>query len=131
MSTEHTLSNGTITATLPAGMIWEDEYQYAPLTSTSTQTLDGGMVIEQSLRTKGRPVTLVGDEDRGWLAKAQLDLLYALASSVGALTLTLADGRVLAVMFSGAQPIQARGLWPLALPSATDMYVVKLSLIQV
>lgn len=129
-SLTHTLSNGTVTAVLPADMLWSDEYESSPLKSRVTLTLDGGVLVEQSVLVKGRPITLSGNEDRGWLSKAELDHLAVLASAAGVLTLTLADDRVFSVMF-GSEPIKARGLWPLAFPTSTDWYVVTISLIQV
>lgn len=130
-SLTHTLTNGTLTATLPADLSWTDEYDSVPVLSNATPTLDGGLLVEQSIRVKGRPLTLAGSDDRGWLSKAELDTLVALASTPGPLTLTLADDRVFTVMLSGANPLKARGLWPLALPGPADWYVVTLSLIQV
>jgi hypothetical protein len=130
-TTTHTLSNGTLTATLPADLLWTDEYASAPVRSNVTQTLDGGAIVEQSLWVKGRPVTLEGADDHGWLAKSELDTLMTIIGTPGALTLTLADDRVLSVVVAPGEAIKARPIWPTAFPQAGDWYVITLSLIQV
>jgi hypothetical protein len=124
----HTLSNGTRTANLPADMLWSDEYDYIPVQSRSTPTLDGGLVVEQSLQIKGRPLTLEGGDDRGWMLKSELDKLFTLASQLTPLTFTHADGRIFTVAFVGGDSLKARGLYPLSLPSDDAYFVATLKL---
>ena len=126
----HTLTKGATTITLPAGMLWEDEYTTAPIKTAATPTIDGGMIFEQAVQVAGRQVTLAGANDRGWITKGVLDDLYAFTTSTGEMTLTLADGRVLTVVFAG-NPISAEGLWPLCLPDDTDYFIATIRLLAV
>lgn len=128
MTAVHTLSSPTRSVQLSAGMIWSNEYRYAPVHSAQTPTLDGGMVVEQSIAFKGRPLTLAGAEDHGWIRKSALDELIAMASVVEPLTFAHADGRSFAVVWAKS-PIDAHPVLPLALPKPTDWYVVTLNLL--
>lgn len=84
------LSDGGTTLDLPADLEWVDEYDWQPVTQEAGYTLSGALVLETAAKLAGRPITLVGDADRCWLARAQLAALDAWASVPGqTLTLTL------------------------------------------
>ncbi len=121
----HTLTNGTLSVSLPADLLWEDEFSHSPQKTSRTTTLDGGQWLEKSLQVVGRPITLAGSEERGWVPKSAVDTLYSMLCSTLGLTLTLADGRVFAVVW-GDEPLQARSLFGLSLPTEDDWYVVRL-----
>ena len=125
----HTLSDGTTTIDLPNGMIWTDEFNHVNLKTKATPTLDGGQVIEQSIQTKGRPITLEAAEDRGWITRATLQSLQSMAATAEPLVFTHADGTVINVAFA-AEPLSARPLWPISNPAPGDYYIATLKLIE-
>ena len=126
----HTLHNGLVTLNLPSGMHWIDEFDHVALKSKPTLTLDGGQILEQSIQTKGRPITLEAADDHGWITRATLIALQAMASAVTPLTFTHADGRIFSVAFADSKPLTARPIWPLSLPVDEDVYIVTLKLIE-
>lgn len=85
-----TLSDGTTTLTLPGDFDWEDEYTWTPVVQDAGYTLTGAMVVETASKQTGRPITLVGADDRAWVTRAALDQLRTWAAIPGQqLTLTL------------------------------------------
>lgn len=99
--------------TLSGSLIWSDEHDWDPYLQTSTPTLTGAVIIEESMRSgAGRPVTLKGGEDFGWLTHAQLTAVRALRTAGRVMTLVLHDGRSLQVVwnYSGGPAIEAKPL---------------------
>lgn len=129
--TTHTLDG----LALPAGMIWQDEFDWAPALSAQEYSLTGALVIDAGTRQAGRPITLAASDDRGWsgMTRDKLITLRAKAAVAGATyALTLADGRSFAVAFRpGEEPITARQVWDREVPPADWPYVVTLRLIEI
>lgn len=97
----HSLSDGVTTIYLPEEYLWVDEYSWAPPVHSSDYTLSGAQVIQTAVRLAGRPITLQGENDSGWIDITTLNQLHALASVEGkTMTLTLADARSFQVMFN-------------------------------
>lgn len=120
---------------LPAGMIWEDEFDWSPVISVQEYSLTGALIIDAGQRQAGRPITLAASDDRGWsgMTRAKLHTLRAKAAAPGATyTLHLADGRSFTVAFRpGDEPITARQVWDREVPPADWPYVVTLRLIEI
>lgn len=130
----HTLTYQATIITLPRGLRWLDEYEWLPVTSEGKRALDGSLIVEASALPTGRPITLAGGEDHGWITKATADALRAQLATPGRQwTLDLDDGRSFAVMArpGQAQPFEARMLLPRGNPNASDYYVPTLRLMQV
>ena len=120
---------------LPAGMIWEDEFDWSPAIAAQEYSLTGALVIDAGARQAGRPITLAASDDRGWsgMTRSKLIALRAKAAAAGATySLTLADGRAFTVAFRpGESPIAARQVWDRELPPADWPYIVTLRLIEI
>jgi hypothetical protein len=85
-----TLSDGTTPLELPGDFEWADEYTWQPVVQDSGYTLTGALVVETATKLAGRPITLVGADDRAWITRADLDQLRTWADIPGQeLTLTL------------------------------------------
>ena len=129
--TTHTLDG----LALPAGMIWQDEFDWSPAMSAQEYSLTGALVIDAGTRQAGRPITLAASDDRGWsgMTRDKLITLRAKAAVAGATyTLQLADGRSFTVAFRpGDEPITARQVWDREVPPADWPYVVTLRLIEI
>ena len=129
--TTHTLDG----LALPAGMIWQDEFDWSPALSAQEYSLTGALVIDAGTRQAGRPITLAASDDRGWsgMTRDKLITLRAKAAVAAATyTLQLADGRSFTVAFRpGDEPITARQVWDREVPPADWPYVVTLRLIEI
>lgn len=101
-----TLTHGAQTLTLPVAadqLEWVDEYSWSPVSQERSISLTGALLIEEAVQQAGRPITLVGADDRAWCTRALLLSLMAWAADPGReMQLTLADGRVFDVMFDHA-----------------------------
>ena len=126
MTTHHTLGSIAV----PRGMVWVDEFDWVPVERAVTYSLTGALLVDVAPRLAGRPITLAGEVDAGWLGRGVVAQLYALAGSTSAThTLTLADGRAFAVRFADGNPIEAEPITRAELPQADLPYVVTLRLI--
>ena len=94
------LTDGTTTLVLPP-LDWVDEYAWQPVQQSVEYSLTGAIIVEQSTRLAGRPITLSqGSQNTAFGTKAMLDQLRAWSEIPGQqLTLTLLDGRVFTVVF--------------------------------
>lgn len=70
--------------TLSQHMIWEDEDSYSGVASSFQRTLAGNIVVRDQTLNLGRPITLIAQQDQGWLTKTQVDAIRALANVAGA-----------------------------------------------
>ena len=129
MSTHHTL--GAIQ--IPRGLVWADEFAWHPVLREAEYSITGALLLDASTRLAGRPITLQGSEDAGWLPRTTLLALYALAENASAThALTLADGRTYTVTFAaGDTPIEAAPLARPELPPAAWPYIATIRLIEV
>jgi len=125
----HTLTDGTTSVQLPADMVWQDEYEWTPISQgPKDYTLSGAMILQEGEMLAGRPITLSGAEDRAWVQKSVVDQLYALASVLNKqMTLTLADSRSFTVMWRHADT--AIAATPVII--GTNKYYLTLRLMQV
>ena len=129
MSTHHTL--GAIQ--IPRGLVWADEFAWHPVLREAEYSITGALLLDASTRLAGRPITLQGSDDAGWLPRTTLLALYALAENASAThALTLADGRTFTVSFAaGDTPIEAAPLARPELPPAAWPYIATIRLIEV
>lgn len=128
MATEHLLHN----VPLPADMVWTDEFGWATVVKSTEYTLTGALIVDSGQRQAGRPITLAGAEDAGWITRATVDALRTLASALpGEYVLALADGRSFNVVFAPDTPLAAQPIVPIADPGADWWYVATVKLIEV
>ena len=129
-STHHTLG----TLPIPRGMVWTDEHDWVPVAKATEYSITGALLVDVGAMQGGRPITLQGEDDAGWLGmtRSLLADLRALASVPAATyPLTLADGRTFTVMFAPGNPITARPIARPELPTATHPYIATVRLIEV
>ena len=122
------------TVTLPSDLLWEDETDWTPVAQSTEYTLAGALAIETGVMQAGRPITLVGGEDRAWASRTTVLALMALAAVPGeTMTLTLNDARTFTVAFrhGDGQPVEARPIVPYNTPAAGDYYALTLRLMEV
>jgi hypothetical protein len=90
--------------TLPNDLLWEDEWNWVPVESTSSRTLSGELIIDFREKVAGRTITLVPpDGEMGWVTRLILSTLRSWASVLDLrMTLTFEypeDTRTFLVMF--------------------------------
>lgn len=117
------------TITLPADLIWTDEYDWTPKEASESRTLTGALIIQTGTKQAGRPITLAGDDRSAWTTRATADALQAKLSTDTAMTLTLNDGRQFQVFWRHAdKPLDTRPVVPYSEPAADDPYTLTLRL---
>lgn len=113
------------TIALP-GLVVESDIAPTAVRAETTKTLSGRLVIWETTEHGGKNIDLSGGTDYGWLTRADLIALQALASVAGATyTLTLADdaGTITVRFRNEDQPaIEASPLVPRPNPADTDYY---------
>lgn len=126
--------NHTLDALTIPGLIWVDEFAWSVTAQKVERSLTGTLLVQAAGKVKGRPVTLAGGEDYGFIDRATLLALQALADTPGlVMTLTLADTRSFQVMFrhDDAPAIEARAVLLKCAPGAEDWYTLTLKLMTV
>lgn len=106
--------------TLPDDLLWIDEHSWTPPVATVSYLLTGALLVESSFRQAGRPITLVGTSDMGWITRKVVNTLYDWASKPQKnLDLNLFDGRDFTVTFRHNEaPLEVEPI--LGFPSKTD-----------
>jgi hypothetical protein len=112
------------TITLPDYLYWQDEI-WSPVEQSAEYNTDGSMDVQVSTKQAGRPITLVGADDRAWISRGTLLDLLAFASTPGKqMTYTHSDARTFTVMFNfdGGLPVKADPVFFIDPPEDTDWY---------
>ena len=65
---------------LPSTLDWTDEFSYSPVQQSKTWTTTGAMLVEESVKQAGRPITLQGAADRTWCNRPLVQTLQAWAA---------------------------------------------------
>lgn len=111
---------------LPADPVWTDEFDWTPVSQTEDYGITGGLLIQQSIKLAGRPITL----DVHWLPRAELLALIAIADAADTdYTLVIPQGTY-TVMFR-RPPYTVTPHRPVSDPADTEWYDVILNLMTV
>lgn len=117
---------------IPEDVWWTDEFAWTPVAQATTRSLTGARIVQLGVKLKGRPITLASSDRGGWVTRATVLALRALADAPGATyTLALADGRSFTVAFDAERDFVATPLRPAADMTAASKYRVTLPLIEV
>lgn len=117
---------------LPRGMRWVDEFSWSAEQKSVERSITGALIVDAAIKIAGRPITLQAIDSQGWITRATLLALQAVADEPGAqLDLTLADGRTFTVQFAPDTPLQATPIGTPELPTERNPYVATLRLITV
>jgi hypothetical protein len=120
------------TIPLSDDLLWVDEFDDAGLVGQSeTISLGGQMIIHAQARLSGRPITLRAAETHGWVDRATLLALRALAADPGReMPLILRGEPARTVIFRGDR-LRAEPLYGHADPEGSHPYVITLFLAEV
>lgn len=115
---------------LPADLLWLDEYQWSSVSQQVDIMADGAVVVQADAQQTGRPITLAGGDNFGWMDRATLELVRAKANIAGQqMTLTLNDGGAHNVVFTGDR-LTADPIYEHSYPETTHPYKVTLHLME-
>lgn len=62
------------------GLVWLDEVGWSGVVSEAAPAINGSIIVQEAALSGGRPVTLQGDTETGWLQRSDLLDLQALAA---------------------------------------------------
>ena len=128
-----TLSDGTTTIALPDSLMWSDEFAWAAVEQTVSRGLTGSLIIQNGVRTNGRPVTLAAPDDQsGWVPRATINQLRTWANTPGQVLSLAMRGATRNVIFrlsDGA--IQASPVVAYEDDQSTDPYRLTLRLMEI
>lgn len=115
--------------TLSDGLLWSDEFDYTPVKQNIKTMLDGSQLIQEGVAQAGRPITLQGTEQRGWVKRSALEQLFAKLTIATPMALSLPDGRSFNVRWRhNDKPIDAKSLQEICVPAPDQPYAVTLRL---
>lgn len=77
----NSLGSVNFTDIVESGLYIEEEYKWLGVGQSIRYGLAGNPVVTENYRS-GKPLTIVAQEDRGWLTKATVLALKALASAI-------------------------------------------------
>ena len=115
---------------LPADLFWTNEFDWNAQRQNLRRSVTGALLVQESAVTAGRPITLVGGDDFGWMSRDQVDAWYAQANAAPVDMALNFHGRNFTVRFTGDR-FRARALQPFSEPASSDRYVPSLFLITV
>jgi len=118
---------------IPRGMVWSDEFGWSRVEKSLEYSLTGAALIDAGVRLAGRPITLQGEVEAGWIKRGALAALQALAESdaTGTHALVLADGRSFTVQFAPGLAVEGKPLARPEIPVEDYPYIATVRLITV
>lgn len=131
-ATHHTLG----ALQIPRGLIWKDEFEWQEVETSADRGITGALILDAFVKTDGRPITLVGSDNAGWVTRADLLALQAMVNTMSdedqTYEFTHADGREFTVRFGpGETPVTSTPIGRPELPTAANKYVATIRLITV
>lgn len=118
---------------LSSHMLWSDRYSHRSVLQTGVRTLGGNHRTFSHQIQGGRPITLQGDGESGWLTFAQVQQLIAMADIPGAIYSLNYFDEVYSVVFRHEEPpaFEASPIVYRAVPLNTDYFFAVLKLITI
>lgn len=127
-----TLTYGATTITLHDDMLWTDEFVWRAAAQRTSRTIAGSLVVESALKTKGRPITLVGSSEYGWVPRSTVVALAAAADTPGQkFTLSLRGSSYTVAFNHESAPLEATPVLDYNSYDGTDYYAATVRLIEV
>ena len=127
-----TLTSGGTALTLPADLLWADEFSWSAKQASLSYSLTGALIVQTGLKLAGRPITLQPEDDMtAWMSRADLSQAQTWNNSGAALILNI-RGVARAVQFRyNETAIDARPVIHYGDTDAGDNYLVTLRLMEI
>lgn len=84
---------------LPDDLEWVDETSWTPIMQSAEYSATGSLLIQESEKQNGRPITLQGDNDMAWITRTVLDAVIAKRNQKGLLMDLVINSQTYKVMF--------------------------------
>lgn len=106
------------------GLVWADEFDWTGVVTEVAAGINGNLVVQEAALSGGRPVTLQGDAETGWLQRSDLVALQALSGVADATYVLSYNGAQYTVRWrhEDAPVIQAAPVVGRENAAATDYY---------
>ena len=117
---------------LPDDLDWEDEFGWEPVGQVITPTLSGAIIVEESVQSEGRPITLRSDGE-AWVKRSTVLEVQALAAVPSARMQLHLNRRIFTVISlrESGGGLEAKQLYRTADPDAQTPYEITLRLLEV
>ncbi|AUZ78680.1 hypothetical protein C2U37_02550 [Aeromonas sp. ASNIH1] len=117
---------------LPDDLDWEDEFAWEPVGQVITPTLSGAIIVEESVQSEGRPITLRSDGE-AWVRRSTVLALQSLAAAPSTRMPLFLNGRIFTVIWrrENSGGLEAKQLYRIADPDAQTPYEITLRLLEV
>ena len=115
---------------LTSDLLWADEYDWTTISQQEDIMSDGSVVVQADAQQTGRPITLLGGDTFGYVAKSVVDSISTLANNPGLeMELILNDGSTHNVIFTENR-FTAEQACDNNNPSADFLYFISLFLME-
>ena len=117
---------------LPDDLDWEDEFAWEPVGQVITPTVSGAIIVEESVQSEGRPITLRSDGE-AWVRRSTVLALQSLAAAPSTRMQLFLNGRIFTVIWrrENSGGLEAKQLYRIADPDAQTPYEITLRLLEV
>lgn len=117
---------------LPDDLDWGDEFAWEPVGQVITPTLSGAIIVEESVQSEGRPITLRSDGE-AWVSRSTVLALQSLAAAPSTRMQLFLNGRIFTVIWrrENGGGLEAKQLYRIADPDAQTPYEITLRLLEV
>ncbi|MHB9021299.1 MAG: hypothetical protein ACYC3A_05690 [Halothiobacillus sp.] len=126
-----TLTYLTTVLQLGNDLIWSDKNAYSPIVEKTDRSLTGALIVQQSVKTAGQPITLQSDGDTfGLLTRSIVDQLYAWQAMSG-ITLALdfhGTNYSVGFRYDNGAAVIANPVFSAGAPTPTDLMTVTIKL---
>ena len=79
---------------LPDDLLWVDEFDWNPVAQDIERSLTGALMVQEQVKLYGRPITLTGGDEAGWVTRVTILELMALVETPNrVMTLIFSDER--------------------------------------
>lgn len=124
-------SGTPVVLTLPADLLWTNEFTWQQVQQSSEYTSTGALVLEAWAKQAGRPIELKGGVDYAWCQRSTLTTLNAWAAQPGQVFTLTRNGVSHQVAWDHeAGAIQAEPLIPYSDPLPEDAYTLTLKFLE-
>ena len=99
------------TIELPDDLEWEVEISWNPVVQTVERGATGALFIQESVKIKGREITLVGGSDMCWISRTTVEALRTKRDAVGSvMTLTIGITNYTVMFRQGETPVDVKAV---------------------
>lgn len=109
--------------TLP-DLVWTDEFAFSTVASSARRSIGGFLIRDYSLVTGGRPITLAGAADSGWIKRSDVATLRSWLDDIDATFMLDIHGQEFECEFDRSRnpPIDLAHVIDYSDPSDDDFY---------